>query len=39
MDITIKDPQWLAGFTSGEWCFLVRITSSVTHKVSSNFGV
>ena len=30
-DITIKDPQWLAGFTSAEGNFLVRITKSVTH--------
>ena len=28
-DITIKDPQWLAGFTSAEGCFLV-LTSKVT---------
>ena len=26
----IKDPNWLAGFTSGEGCFLVRITNSAT---------
>jgi hypothetical protein len=30
--ITIKDPQWLAGFASGEGCFLVRITKAATHR-------
>lgn len=27
-DISIKDPHWLAGFTSGEGCFMVRIRNS-----------
>jgi hypothetical protein len=31
-DITIKDPQWLAGFTTAEGCFLVRITKAATHR-------
>lgn len=31
-DITIKDPKWLAGFTSAEGCFLVKITKAVTHR-------
>ena len=31
-DISIKDPQWLAGFASAEGCFLVKITKAVTHR-------
>ena len=31
----IKDPQWLAGFTSGEGSFLVRILKSSTHKIGA----
>nr|YP_009445562.1 LAGLIDADG endonuclease [Bipolaris cookei]ATV95722.1 LAGLIDADG endonuclease [Bipolaris cookei] len=27
-DISIKEPHWLAGFTSGEGCFMVRIRKS-----------
>ena len=27
------DPQWLAGFTSGESCFYVKITASPTYSV------
>ena len=29
----IKDPNWLAGFTSAEGCFMVLITPSKTHSV------
>ena len=32
LDFGIKDPQWLAGFTSAEGCFLVRIIKSSTHR-------
>lgn len=28
----IPDPNWLAGFTSGEGCFLVRVFNSTGHK-------
>ncbi len=31
-DQKIKDPYWLAGFTSGEGCFMVKIGKSVSHK-------
>ena len=30
-DIKIKDPQWLAGFVSGEGCFLIKVSKAVTH--------
>ena len=29
----ISDPNWLAGFTSGEGSFMVKITASQTHSV------
>jgi hypothetical protein len=29
---TIKDPNWLAGFTEGESCFFVQLRKSPTHK-------
>ena len=29
----IKDPQWLAGFTSGEGSFIVKLTASKTHYI------
>ena len=29
----IPDPNWLAGFTSAEGCFMVKITGSKTHSV------
>jgi hypothetical protein len=32
LNIKIKEPQWLAGFASAEGCFLVRITTSATHR-------
>lgn len=28
LDTGVKDPNWLAGFTSGEGCFLISIKSS-----------
>lgn len=28
----IPDPYWLAGFTSGEGCFLVRVFNSSNHR-------
>lgn len=31
-NITIKCPQWLAGFASAEGCFLVRITKAASHR-------
>lgn len=31
-DFKIKDPQWLAGFSSAEGCFLIRIIESSTHQ-------
>jgi group I intron endonuclease len=34
-DQEIKDPQWLAGFTSGEGCFLINIKKSSSHKAGS----
>ena len=30
---TIKDPNWLIGFVSGEGCFLVVISKSPTHSI------
>ena len=30
-DYKIQDPHWLAGFTSGEGCFIIRIMNSSTH--------
>ena len=32
VDQVIKDPHWLAGFTSGEGCFLVNISKSSINK-------
>lgn len=32
----IKDPHWLAGFTSGEGCFLVNIRKSTSSKFGFN---
>lgn len=32
VDQVIKDPHWLAGFTSGEGCFLIRILKSPDYK-------
>nr|YP_010743645.1 hypothetical protein QAZ32_mgp48 [Diaporthe sojae]WET30391.1 hypothetical protein [Diaporthe sojae] len=29
----IPDPNWLAGFASGEGCFLVRVFNSTSHKL------
>lgn len=31
VDIKIKDPNWIAGFASGEGCFFIGIMSSVTN--------
>jgi hypothetical protein len=31
----ISDPQWVAGFISGEGCFEVNIFKSNTHKIGS----
>ena len=36
-NVLIPDPQWLAGFTSGEACMLVRVKKSTTHRLG--FGV
>jgi len=33
LDCKIKDPNWLAGFTTGEGCFLVRIINSSRHRL------
>ena len=33
----IPDPQWLAGFISGEGCMLVRVKKSTRHRLG--FGV
>jgi hypothetical protein len=33
LDLVIRDPQWLAGFTGGEGCFFVNITKSNTHSL------
>lgn len=30
-ELKIRDPQWLAGFTSAEGCFLIKIIKSFTH--------
>lgn len=32
LDCRIKDPNWLAGFSSGEGCFYIRISKSSLHK-------
>nr|QBM09655.1 hypothetical protein [Dactylella sp.] len=32
-NIVIPDPQWFAGFTSGEGCLLVRVKNSTTHRL------
>jgi len=32
-NVFIRDPQWLAGFTSGEGCMLVRVKKSSTHRL------
>ncbi len=31
-DISIKDPHWMAGFTSGEGCFMVRIRKNPANE-------
>lgn len=33
LNCQIKDPDWLAGFTSAEGCFLVRIINSSSHRL------
>lgn len=30
---TIPDPQWIAGFTSGEGCFMIKISKSPTSRL------
>lgn len=32
LDTGVKDPNWLAGFTSGEGCFFISILKSSTLK-------
>lgn len=32
-NVLIPDPQWLAGFISGEGCLLVRVKKSTTHRL------
>lgn len=32
-NITIPDGEWLAGFTSGEGCFFVFVSKSLTHSL------
>lgn len=34
-DQTIKDPHWIAGFTSGEGSFMVRVKNSTTNRTGS----
>ena len=36
-DCIIRDPQWIAGFTSGEGCFMIKISKSPASKLG--FGV
>lgn len=36
MDKDVKDPYWLAGFTSGEGCFFVYIRNSSTTKLGKS---
>lgn len=36
MNKLIKDPFWLAGFTSAEGCFLINIKNSKTNKIGSS---
>lgn len=36
-DYIIPDPQWIAGFTSGEGCFMIKISKSPASKLG--FGV
>jgi hypothetical protein len=31
-DFKIQDPHWLAGFTSAEGCFMIRINNSSSHR-------
>jgi hypothetical protein len=33
IDQRVLDPDWLAGFVSGEGCFFVHVRKSVTHKI------
>lgn len=35
----IDDPQWLAGFASGEGCFQVKIKKSATHKLNEKVNL
>jgi len=36
-DCIIPDPQWIAGFTSGEGCFMIKISKSPASKLG--FGI
>jgi hypothetical protein len=33
VDQGIKDPNWLAGFTSGEGCFIIKTNNSSSHRL------
>ena len=35
-DQVIKDPHWLAGFSSGECCFYVNISKNKTHRLGES---
>ena len=36
LDCQIKDPNWLAGFTTGEGCFYIKISKSSSHIIGFN---
>lgn len=33
VNLNISDPEWIAGFASGEGCFFVNVTKSKTYKI------
>jgi hypothetical protein len=35
----IKDPNWLAGFVSGEGCFMISLRESKTHKLGERVNL
>jgi LAGLIDADG endonuclease len=38
-DQVIKDPNWIAGFVSGEGCFMVQIKNSLRHSLAFKYRV
>lgn len=39
LDQSIPNAEWVAGFTSGEGCYYVKVTSSKSHKIGSQVQV